>query len=257
MALDYLILLFLTFCSIFANFLSAFSGGGAGLIQLPTLIFLGLSFPKALATHKLASVALGIGATFRHLKENSLQPKISLLIISFGIPGVLLGANTVLIISSKYSTLLLGILTLFVASFSLSSKLKEGGKKNPILTGWKLSLGCIVLFLIGFLNGSLASGSGLFVTLWLVRWFGISYKQSIVHTLILVGVIWNATGAITLGTISNVKWDWLPPLLFGSFIGGYIGAHFAILKDERIIKSSFEIIATIMGISLLAKGFSA
>ncbi len=38
-----------------ANALSAFAGGGAGLVQLPALILLGLPFAMALATHKLAS----------------------------------------------------------------------------------------------------------------------------------------------------------------------------------------------------------
>jgi uncharacterized membrane protein YfcA len=51
--------------SFVANAFSAFAGGGAGLIQLPLLIFLGLPFAIALATHKVASVALGIGATIR------------------------------------------------------------------------------------------------------------------------------------------------------------------------------------------------
>jgi uncharacterized membrane protein YfcA len=50
-----LLLLFLV--SLVANLFSAFSGGGAGLIQLPVLIFLGLPFTVALATHKVASVA--------------------------------------------------------------------------------------------------------------------------------------------------------------------------------------------------------
>ena len=58
--------------SLIANIFSAFSGGGAGLIQLPVLIFLGLPFGTALATHKIASVALGVGATLRHLKNNTL-----------------------------------------------------------------------------------------------------------------------------------------------------------------------------------------
>ena len=38
-----------------ANLLSAFAGGGAGLVQLPALILLGFPFPVALATHKVAS----------------------------------------------------------------------------------------------------------------------------------------------------------------------------------------------------------
>ena len=68
--------------AIVANFLSAFSGGGAGLIQLPGLILLGLPFPIALATHKLASVSLGIGASLRHSKENRLSPYLAFLILS-------------------------------------------------------------------------------------------------------------------------------------------------------------------------------
>jgi len=55
--------------SLLANSFSAFAGGGAGLLQLPLLIFLGLPFGIALATHKVASVALGVGATVRHLRE--------------------------------------------------------------------------------------------------------------------------------------------------------------------------------------------
>ena len=41
-----------------ANALSALAGGGAGLVQLPALILLGLPFAMVY-THKLASVALG------------------------------------------------------------------------------------------------------------------------------------------------------------------------------------------------------
>ena len=65
------VMLFLV--SLAANLFSAFSGGGAGLIQLPVLIFLGLPFAVALATHKVASVALGIGATLRHLREETME----------------------------------------------------------------------------------------------------------------------------------------------------------------------------------------
>ena len=65
--------IFLVFISILSNFISALSGGGAGLIQLPALLFFGLPFSKALATHKVASVALGFGASVPHFKKNRLQ----------------------------------------------------------------------------------------------------------------------------------------------------------------------------------------
>ncbi len=72
--------------SLFANLFSALSGGGAGLIQLPALIFLGLPFGLALATHKVATIALGIGATARHLKDNKIERDFALVMITAGLP---------------------------------------------------------------------------------------------------------------------------------------------------------------------------
>lgn len=85
--MDWLDQLVLFLISLVANLFSAFSGGGAGLIQLPALIFPGLPFAVALATHKVASVALGIGATVRHLREGGLEKTLALFVLATGLPG--------------------------------------------------------------------------------------------------------------------------------------------------------------------------
>jgi uncharacterized protein len=105
--------------SLAANFFSALSGGGAGLIQFPILIFLGLPFGVALATHKVASVALGLGATLRHFRESHLERRFSLIILGAGLPGVVLGAATILQVPEKLATLLLGVLTLSLGLYSI------------------------------------------------------------------------------------------------------------------------------------------
>jgi hypothetical protein len=112
-------------------------------------------------------------------------------------------------------------------------------------------LGGIGLFAIGALNGSLTSGTGLFVTLWLVRWFGFDYRRAVAYTLVLVGVFWNGMGALTLGFLAEIRWSWLPVLLAGSLLGGYLGAHLAIKKGNRWIKRAFEAIALVIGIKLI------
>ena len=101
--------LILFLVSLVANLFSAFSGGGAGLIQLPVLIFMGLPFAIALATHKVASIALGIGATIRHLRERPLQRPLVLYILGFGLPGVILGANIILGVPERLAEIALGI----------------------------------------------------------------------------------------------------------------------------------------------------
>jgi hypothetical protein len=88
----------------------------------------------------------------------------------------------------------------------------------------------------------------------LVRWFGLSYIRAVAHTLILVGLGWNGTGAIALGLKSDIHWQWLPALIIGSLVGGYIGAHWSIKQGETIVKQAFEILALVMGLSLLVRG---
>jgi uncharacterized membrane protein YfcA len=237
--------------SLLANLFSAFSGGGAGLVQLPALIFLGLPFGIALATHKVASVALGVGATLRHMGEGSLERLFVIFLLAAGLPGVILGASIILNIPDRLAEIALGCLTLGLCAYSVWRKdlgqEYEPLHRNP--SGYLI--GSLGLFFIGILNGSLTSGTGLFVTLWLVRWFGLDYKRAVAHTLVLVGVFWNGAGATTLGILGSIHWQWLPALLLGSLLGGYAGAHLSIVKGNRWIKRGFEVITFLVGSKLM------
>ena len=242
--------------SLVANFFSALAGGGAGLLQMPALFFLGLPFAVALATHKVASVFLGLGATARHLKSASLSLKFVAVVLGFGLPGVVLGAQVILQIEEQIAQFALGVLTLGLGVYSWK-KPQLGQALNLQNQTFKgLLLGGGVLFLIGALNGSLTSGTGLFVTLWLVRWFGLDYKTAVAYTLVLVGIFWNGSGAITLGLLGNIQWDWLPALILGSLVGGYFGAHLAIVKGNAWVKRAFEVVTILVGLALIYKALS-
>jgi len=237
--------------SLVANLLSALAGGGAGLLQLPALLHLGLPFGMALATHKIASVALGVGATTRHWQTGKLKWRFALLILLAGLPGVWLGTQLILAIPEQIAQFALGVLTLGLGVYSLLKKdlglISQRIHRDEI----GLIIGCLGLFIIGILNGSLTSGTGLFVTIWLVRWFGFDFTRAVSYTLILVGFFWNGLGALFLGLQTPVAWSWLPALLLGSLIGGYLGAHWALLKGNQLVKRSFEVLTILVGLSLL------
>tara|TARA_Y100001968_G_scaffold256735_1_gene243199 strand:- start:430 stop:1203 length:774 start_codon:yes stop_codon:yes gene_type:complete len=253
--IDILSQVFLGFISILSNFISALSGGGAGLIQLPALLFFGLPFSKALATHKVASVALGLGASLPHIKKNSLKINYALLILLPGIPGVLLGSYSSSILPNDFSTTILGFLTLFLSFYSIKNN--KLGRSNIINLSNKLRIifGSLGLFSIGFLNGYLSSGTGLFVTMWMVSVFNLSFSLAVAYTLIYVGIFWNGIGAISLGLTGNIIWKYIPILIFGSLVGGYFGAYFSIIKGSKFIKVVFELVSFSVGISLLVKSF--
>lgn len=237
--------------AVVANLFSALAGGGAGLLQFPVLLFLGLPFAVALATHKIASVALGVGATLRHLRTSHYERRFFLFIVLTGVPGVLLGARVILDVPEQAARIALGVLTLALGLYSVVRKELGQVHQPRYQQGLPMLFGAMVLFLIGVLNGSLASGTGLFVTMWLVRWFGLDYQRAVAYTLVTVGLVWNGSGAIALGVWGEVQWNWLPALLAGSLIGGYAGAHLALVKGNRLIKRTFEVVTIAVGVKLL------
>ncbi|HFD31838.1 MAG TPA: sulfite exporter TauE/SafE family protein, partial [Gammaproteobacteria bacterium] len=141
-------------------------------------------------------------------------------------------------------TMGLGIYSFFSPNLGQSYQLKHRNRNGYIIGG-------LTLFGIGILNGSLTSGTGLFVTLWLIRWFGFDYKLAVAYTLIFVGLFWNTSGAVTLGLLGDIHWLWIPALLLGSFIGGYLGAHLSIVKGNKVIKRSFEVVTLLIGLKLV------
>ena len=237
--------------ALIANTFSALAGGGAGLIQFPVLLFLGLPFSVALATHKVASVALGIGATVRYLKEDFVQKQFALFMLIVGVPAVILGSFIAIELPDTLAKKILGMLTMSLGIYSMfQSQLGQiHAPKNQDKRG--LIIGGAWLFFIGFLNGSIASGTGLFATILLVKWFGFDYKRAVAYTLIVVGLFWNGVGGVTLALISEVKWAWIPMLLIGSFVGGYLGAHLAVLKGNLWIKRGYEMVTILVGLNLL------
>ncbi len=240
--------------SLLANGLSALAGGGAGLLQLPALLFLGLAFGTALATHKIASVALGVGATVRHIKEKGINARFAGFILLTGLPGVVLGALVILAVPDAIARLVLGVFTAGLGAYSWCSPQLGlvSTVKHRDFVGWVV--GGIGLFFIGFLNGSITSGTGLFVTIWLVVWFGFDYQRAVTYTLILVGLFWNGFGAVTLAMQTDVKWEWIPALIIGALLGGYFGAHLSIAKGSGLVKRCFECVTVAVGISLIVDG---
>lgn len=234
-----------------ANAMAAMAGGGVGLIQLPLLLFLGLPYAQALATHKVASVALGVGATSRYRRSGLLSGRFAGFMLLSGLPGVFLGALGILAVPPHMARLALGFLTTALGVYSLRShdlgQVASPHNRDP--RGF--AIGGLGLFVIGLLNGSITSGTGLFCTLWLVRWFGFDYKAAVAYTLILVGLVWNATGAATLGSFGDIQWTWLPWLLLGAVTGSYTGAHLGLAASNRWIKRAYEVLTIGVGLRLL------
>ena len=244
----------LSFCS---NTFSAISGGGAGLLQLPALLLFGVPYYQALASHKLATVALGIGGSLRNYKSLRNDRYVAWQILIFGLPGVILGASLVKYISEKYLYLFLGIISILLAFYSfLKSDLGISSENNKLNLANNIRF-LIFIFLIGILNGSVSSGTGLLVTILLIKTFGMDFLRAISLTFFTVGIFWNFTGAFFLSRIGLVPLNILIILLIGSFTGGYLGAHLSQLKGNMLVKKTFMTVCLLVGISLMIKSIKS
>ena len=245
------------FISFLSNTFSAISGGGAGLLQLPALILSGVPYYQALASHKLATVALGIGGSLRNYKSLRNDIGIAWQILIFGLPGVIFGASIVVYISEQYLYLFLGIISILLAFYSFAKPdlgLSSGNNKLNLFHKIRF---LIYIFLIGILNGSISSGTGLLVTILLIKTFGIDFIRAISLTFLTVGIFWNFTGAIFLSKIGSVSSNILIILIIGSFTGGYFGAHLSKINGNILIKKSFTTVCLLVGISLLIKSIKS
>ena len=237
---------YLFIVSFISNLFSAFSGGGAGIIQLPAILLLfEITFPVALATHKISTVLLGIGASLKFFEKDKPNKKFIKDGILIGLPAVVIGAYSISYIDEEIARKLLGVLIfiVFILSFIKSTeKIKDSA--YPIVQ-------YALLFIIGFLNGSLSAGTGLLYTLMLTKIYGMTFKEAVGYTLLVVGLFFNLVGAVTLYLISNIDISILPILLIGSFIGGYVGAMFAISRSNKIIKISYQFVTLAVAYKLL------
>jgi len=243
--------------SFFSNTFSAISGGGAGLLQLPALILSGVPYYQALASHKLATVALGIGGSLRNYKSLGNDISVARQILFFGLPGVIFGASLVEYISEKYLYLILGIISILLAFYSFLKPnlgLTSGNKKLNFVHKIRF---LFFIFLIGILNGSISSGTGLLVTILLIKTFEMDFLRAISMTFFTVGIFWNFVGAVFLARIGSVPINLLIVLIIGSFTGGFFGTHLSKLNGNILIKKTFITVCILVGISLLFKSIKS
>ncbi|WP_292752800.1 sulfite exporter TauE/SafE family protein, partial [Methylophaga sp. UBA4204] len=96
-----------------------------------------------------------------------------ILLLVAGLPGVVIGGSVILMVPDRIAEIALGVLTGSLGIYSLF-KPALGQLYTPLnRERHGYLIGAVVLFFLGILNGSLTSGTGLFVTIWLILWFGM------------------------------------------------------------------------------------
>lgn len=223
---------------------SGISGGGAGFITTPLMIFLGLSPAQAVSSNKLNGIATAVGSlSSLRTKGGSIRKRniAAIMVLAFVIG--LLVPYVIRSFDSTYYRLVLG--TILLAMIPVLMRKKIGyTKRHP--TPAQKGIGGVLLAGSLFLQGVFSGGLGSLVNVVLMGMLGQTANEAHI-TKRWAGLILNVT--IVFGVLHDHFIVWPVALTGGSanLIGSHIGGRIATKKGDGFSRGALIALMTIAG----------
>jgi uncharacterized membrane protein YfcA len=230
-----------------AGYIDSIAGGG-GMIQVPMLLFSGMSPVHVLATNKVAGVLGVLMATIKY----ALNKKISFKVVSIAIIPCLvvsyLGSLLVMFLSDEVIkwAILIAIPIAMVFLFKKSKEIKNDEnkltKKNIILATAP----------IGFYDGLLGPGTGTYLTISMKKFLNLDFLISTASTKPL-NFATNFGSVIAFLMAGKILWLAAIPMALANIAGSYVGSHYAIKGGEEFIKKVLIFVLVMMLVGNIIK----
>lgn len=243
----YLWVLFL--CIFLGGIVDSIAGGG-GLITLPAYFAVGIPPHMALGTNKFASSLGTLTASFRYIKDKSVNFKVALTAAAAGIIGSPIGAKLAMAVDEKYLKYIL-LFTVPIIAVLILTKKDFGKPSGKILTMRKtIMLALTSGFVLGLYDGFFGPGTGTFLTLIFTSLIGLDIVKACGTTKI-VNFATNISALITYALNGNVMFSVGLPCVIFAIAGNWIGSGLAIKNGVKVVK---PIMIVTMALLLLKVG---
>ena len=225
-----------------ASFFSSMIGG-AGLITIPTLMFMGLSPHIALGTAKIGAVGNTSGGAVGFGVQKKIDYKTGLIFMAFSATAAIIGTFTVLSIPEQFLKKFIGFIMIIIVFFifwkkDIGIKTEKKKRNMSMLALYALASGFFVGFYgagIGTLNRLVLSA---FFSYAMINSAAISTFANSIATLFSLA-IFMFFGKVMLGLFV--------PIILASFIGAYLGSKYAVkignVNLKRILLAAAMIMA--------------
>ncbi|MBC2669377.1 TSUP family transporter [Novosphingobium piscinae] len=221
----------LTGVAVVAGFIDSIAGGG-GLIMMPTLLFAGLPPHIALGTNKLQSICGTTMAAYRYRRAGLFRFTPNRLLVLVVFLGALAGALTIQRIDARALSLLVPVLLLGVAVYTVLSPRMDDHEGEPRISDrayLPLAGG------IGFYDGFFGPGTGSFFAVSLVGLRGLGLTRATGLTKLL-NLTSNLASLIVFALGGQVMWLLGLCMAVGAVTGAWLGAHSATRFGARLIR---------------------
>jgi len=233
-----------------AGFLNVMAGGGS-LLTLPIMVFMGMSGPEANGTNRVAILIQGISATTGFFRQGFSDFRLSLTLALCGLPGTLIGA----FLGTKlegvwFNRFLAGVMVAVMILMARKKRKAEQNDNEGALTTRRLLLAHVLMVGAGFYGGLIQAGVGFILMAILHRALGLDFVRVNMHKVFIVG-LYTVVALAVFAMKGQVLWLVGLLLAAGNGIGGWVGAHCAVKKGEKLIRFVFNGALLVMAIKLL------
>ncbi len=237
------------FTSLIATALSAMSGGGASVINIPILLWLGAPFPLAMSAQKISSAFWLLPAAYNYLKDRKVNWFFIIVFSLLGLIGAYLGVIFIIKVNQRAMEIIVGILILSLVIYTYFNK-NAGLAENKVYSRSRQILAYPFALILGFYESIFGSGNGILLAIVTFYTKGFDFIDAL-GNYFAIAFSWVVFAAWLLIAKGYFSWSIVIPIVAGSLIGGYVGSRYAKYKGNRFIKIVFVIFGSILGIKLL------
>ena len=236
------IIVLLCIASFFAGFVDAIVGGG-GLIQSPVALILLPSLPVStiMGSLKIPGFSGTSFASYQYLKKVKLNWKLFSLMAGVAFCASFLGSNLLTLVNNDFMKPVLLFVLIFLAIYTFTKKDFGQVQDRNVSTKLQLIYGLIISFVVGFYDGFIGPGTGIFFVVCFISILGFDFLHASANAK-MVNLATNF-GSITLFVLKGkIMWIFALPMAFCNALGGWIGAKLALKNGNEFIRIFFLIV---------------
>lgn len=223
--------------------------GGASVITLPLLIFLGLPPIVANATNRVAIVAQNLSAVAGFQRKGSLEWRYSLWLAISSTAGSIWGAELALNVGDEAFKKILALVMVIVGGVILWNPQQRYHHDQEAMGLKQRLIAAVLFFFIGIYGGFLQAGVGLVMiaSLGLVN----NLKLTKINTIkVMVMGIYSLAAVIVFAINDKINWPYALVLALGNSVAAWLTSQWSVGKGETWIRPVLVFCVLVMAIKL-------
>jgi uncharacterized membrane protein YfcA len=209
--------------------------GGGGLITVPALLAVGLPPHEVLGTNKGQSVFGSLAASLRYRHAGLVDGSTAKISFPLGFLGSLAGAALALVLRPDVLRPIVLALLLLVAILLASGRFRPREGAAPPAPGQHGVLVAAIALTLGAYDGFFGPGAGTFIIAAFVAFLHRPLARATADAKIL-NFASNCAAMAAFASRGAVLWRIALPMAGAQMVGGFLGAHLAVRRGERLIR---------------------